>query len=95
MLSIEPTGKILGATLRGVDLKQGPAAHDFAVILRALGEYGVLRFPAQWLDAPALKRFSERRAIPPIAVQKDQTVVRIFSLEQDLLVLVHQNSALK
>ena len=60
MLSIEPTGQILGATLRGVDLKQELAPHDFAVILRALGEYGVLRFPGQWLDAPDLKRFSER-----------------------------------
>ncbi len=60
MLSIEPTGQILGATLRGVDLKQALTPRDFATILRALGEYGVLRFPGQWLDAPELKAFSAR-----------------------------------
>ena len=68
MLSIEPTGKVLGATLRGVDLKQDLASHDFGTILRALGEYGVLRFPGQWLDAPELKRFS----VPLLVVVGDE-----------------------
>ena len=60
MLSVEPTGTILGATLKGIDLKQDLSPHDFATILRALGEYGVLRFPGQWLDAAELKAFSAR-----------------------------------
>ena len=58
MLSIQPTGQILGAAIRGVDLKQDLSRDDFATVLRALGEYGVLRFPGQWLEAPELKRFS-------------------------------------
>ncbi len=60
MLRIEPTGQILGATVHGLDLKQDLSRENFAVILRTLGEYGVLRFPDQWLDAPDLKRFSAR-----------------------------------
>jgi taurine dioxygenase len=60
MLSIEPTGQILGATVRGVDLEQDLLAVDFAAILRALGEHGVLRFPGQALEADALRRFSAR-----------------------------------
>ena len=60
MLTVTPTGQILGATITGVDLKTDIAKADFAGILRALGEYGVLRFPGQHLDAASLKRFSER-----------------------------------
>jgi len=60
MLTIEPTGKILGATARGVDLRQVLSRADFAAILRALGEHGVLRFPGQALEAADLKRFSSR-----------------------------------
>jgi alpha-ketoglutarate-dependent taurine dioxygenase len=60
MLTIEPTGAVLGATVTGVDLAQRLAEPDFAHVLRALGEYGVLRFPDQHLDLRALKEFSER-----------------------------------
>jgi alpha-ketoglutarate-dependent taurine dioxygenase len=58
--TIEPTGPILGATVRGVDLSQ-PLSHDnFGTILLALGRHGVLRFPDQRLDAIALRDFSQR-----------------------------------
>jgi taurine dioxygenase len=60
MLAIEPTGAVLGATVRGIDLAQPIAEADFARILLALGRYGALRFPDQHLDLGALKRFSER-----------------------------------
>lgn len=60
MLTIEPTGAVLGATVRGVDLAQPLAERDFARILRALGDYGVLRFPEQHLDLRQLKEFSEQ-----------------------------------
>ncbi len=60
MLSIEPTGQVLGATIHGADLRGDLPRHEFATILRALGEYGVLRFPEQWLEADALRRFSAR-----------------------------------
>jgi taurine dioxygenase len=60
MLTIEPTGAVLGATVRGIDLAQPLGEADFGRILLALGRYGVLRFPEQQLDLGALQRFSER-----------------------------------
>jgi alpha-ketoglutarate-dependent taurine dioxygenase len=60
MPRIEPTGAVLGATVRGVDLAQPLAERDFGRILLALGRHGVLRFPDQHLDLAALKRFSEQ-----------------------------------
>lgn len=59
MLSIEPAGEILGATVRGADLAQPLSASDFGRILLALGQHGVLRFPDQTLDIGDVKRFSE------------------------------------
>src|SRR6185437_14423699 len=59
MLSIEPTGAVLGATVRGTDIAQMDD-DSFARILLALGRYGVLRFPDQQLDMGDLRRFSER-----------------------------------
>ena len=60
MLSVEPTGQILGATVRGVDLSQPLSDDDFRAILLALGAHGVLRFPDQRIDAAALRDFSQR-----------------------------------
>src|SRR5437870_6429261 len=60
MLTIEPTGAVLGAVVRGVDLARSLGEEDFARILLALGRHGVLRFPDQHLELADLKRFSER-----------------------------------
>jgi taurine dioxygenase len=60
MVSIEPTGAVLGATVHGLDASQPISERDFARILMALGRYGVLRFPDQRLDLGDLRRFSER-----------------------------------
>ncbi|MGE5270229.1 MAG: TauD/TfdA dioxygenase family protein [Thiohalocapsa sp.] len=60
MLTIEPTGAVLGAVVQGIDLAEPLADKALARILLALGRYGVLRFPGQHLDLGALKRFSER-----------------------------------
>jgi taurine dioxygenase len=60
MVKIVPTGRILGATVWGVDLAQPLEDTDFTAILRALGQHGVLRFPDQRLDAIALRDFSRR-----------------------------------
>jgi taurine dioxygenase len=60
MLTIEPSGAVLGATVHGIDLAQKLGARDFGQILLALGRHGVLRFPGQHLDLAALKRFSEQ-----------------------------------
>jgi taurine dioxygenase len=60
MAAIQPTGQTLGATVTGVDLAQPLSDADFAAIIAALGHHGVLRFPDQRLDAPALRDFSQR-----------------------------------
>ena len=60
MLKITPTGETLGATVEGVDLAKPLDRRDFAAVLQALGEYSVLRFPAQQLDAAQLKAFAGR-----------------------------------
>jgi hypothetical protein len=60
MIDIVPTGKILGATVNGMDLSQALADAAFDQILRALGRYGVLRFPDQALKPAAQKAFASR-----------------------------------
>ena len=50
MLTIEPTGAVLGATVRGIDLARPLREPDLGRILLALGKHGVLRFPDQHLD---------------------------------------------
>ena len=60
MLIVEPTGAILGATIRGLDLCQHLDDPTFGRVLVALGRHGVLRFPDQRLDMPAFQRFAER-----------------------------------
>lgn len=56
-MQIEPTGKILGASIEGIDLAQPVSEVDFKQILKALGEHGVLCFPRQSLDTEAFARF--------------------------------------
>jgi taurine dioxygenase len=60
MLTIKPTGAVLGATVLGIDLARPLLEPDLGRILLALGKHGVLRFPDQHLDLGALKRFSEQ-----------------------------------
>lgn len=59
-MDIEPSGRILGARVTGVDLARPLAGPDFATIFAALGKFGVLCFPAQKLDAAALRDFAQR-----------------------------------
>ena len=59
MLTIEPTGAVLGATVWGIDLARPLTEADFGRILLALGQHGVLRFPDQRLDLGDVKRFAE------------------------------------
>src|SRR5687767_6563535 len=60
MLNIEPTGRILGARVKGIDLAQPLNDADFAAIFAALGREGVLCFSGQTLDAAALRDFAQR-----------------------------------
>jgi len=60
MLKIEPSNATLGAKITGVDLSRPLTDADFACVLRALGQFGVLCFPNQPIDAQALRSFSSR-----------------------------------
>jgi taurine dioxygenase len=60
MFTITPNQAILGATITNFDAREPMSEETFGRLLNALGRYGVLRFPNQELDAPALKAFSER-----------------------------------
>jgi taurine dioxygenase len=44
-MRIQPSGEALGACVEDIDLADPVADDDFRLILRALGEHGVLRFP--------------------------------------------------
>ena len=59
-MQVIPSGEILGATVEGIDLAKPLDRTEFRAILKALGQYGVLRFPAQSLDAARLKAFGAR-----------------------------------
>lgn len=58
-MKLIPTNETLGVMIEDIDLSQPLAPADFGRILRALGEYGVLCFPRQTLNAVQLKAFSE------------------------------------
>ena len=60
MLKIEPSSSILGAKVTGVDLSDPLSDADFASVLQALGQFGVLCFPNQPIEAEALRTFSSR-----------------------------------
>src|SRR4051812_1786385 len=59
MLTIEPSGAVLGATIHGLDARKPVSDQDFARVLAALGRHGVLRFPDQHLDEEGVRRFSQ------------------------------------
>jgi taurine dioxygenase len=59
-MKVIPTGEILGAIVEGIDLARPLDRTEFRTVLQALGEHGVLRFPAQSLDAATLKAFAAR-----------------------------------
>ena len=67
-MEISSSGKILGATVKGIDLAQPLSDRDCKRIPRALGAYGVLCFPDQRLETQELARFGrgaghERRPV--------------------------------
>ena len=59
-MRITPNNTGLGARIHDIDLSAPLSPEDFRGVLRALGEYGVLCFPAQNLDAPALSAYGSR-----------------------------------
>ncbi|MEN0075157.1 MAG: TauD/TfdA family dioxygenase [Paracraurococcus sp.] len=59
-MRITPNNAGLGARIEGIDLGQPLGEDGFRTLLRALGQYGVLCFPGQELDAPQLSAFGSR-----------------------------------
>ena len=59
-MKLIPNDSSMGVRIEGFDLSKPIDGRQFATILSALGEYGVICFPKQTLDARALKAFSER-----------------------------------
>src|ERR1700745_3434021 len=59
-MNIIPTGAGLGATIDGIDLATPLTNDNVDAITRALGQYGVIRFPRQQLSGRALRDFSAR-----------------------------------
>ncbi len=57
-MKVTPSGKILGATVDGLDVSKSFSPSDLQKVMKALGEYGVLRFPHQQLTGRQLKDFS-------------------------------------
>jgi taurine dioxygenase len=57
-LSLVPSGQILGATVTGVNLSIPLSRETIDFVLRALGGYGVVRFPGQEITARQLRDFS-------------------------------------
>ncbi len=84
-MRIEPVDAILGATVTGVDLEQPLSDADLASLLRALGEYGVLCFPRQLIEAQALRDFSARfGALQMISSKSDVSVPEVSILSNVL-----------
>ena len=59
-MHVVPSGKVLGATIEGLDLSRALAEAEVEAIIQALGRYGVLRFPRQSLTAGQQKAFAAR-----------------------------------
>ncbi len=60
MVTVTPNDSTLGASITGIDLSKPMGDAEFAAVLRALGRYGVLCFPGQFLESAALRDFSAR-----------------------------------
>jgi taurine dioxygenase len=59
-MKVTGTGQTLGATIEGIDLARPLPQDEFDEVLRALGRFGVVRFPRQELSGRQLADFSAR-----------------------------------
>lgn len=59
MIKVEPTGEMLGSTIRGVDLRKPLSAEHVGEIARAICKYGYVRFPEQRLEPRHQKEFAD------------------------------------
>jgi len=59
-MKVTKSGETLGATIEGLDLARPLSQGEFDEVLRALGRFGVVRFPRQELSGRQLADFSAR-----------------------------------
>jgi len=59
-MKVTKSGETLGATVEGLDLARPLSQDEFGEVLRALGRFGVVRFPRQALSGRQLADFSAR-----------------------------------
>jgi len=59
-MEIIPSGRVLGASVEGLDLSRPLEERRVEELIQALGRYGVLRFPHQRLGAREQKDFAAR-----------------------------------
>ena len=59
-MNVVPSGRVLGATVQGLDLSKRLSEDEVDEIVHALGRYGVLRFPQQKLSALEQRDFAAR-----------------------------------
>jgi len=59
-VNVVPSGRVLGATVQGLDLSKRLSEDEVDEIVHALGRYGVLRFPQQKLSALEQRDFAAR-----------------------------------
>lgn len=57
-MRLVPTGETLGAAIEGLDLSVAFTPEELKMVMKALGDFGVLRFPKQRLTGRQLKDFS-------------------------------------
>lgn len=57
---IIPSGATLGARVEGLALSQPLSGETFETLVRALGQYGVLKYPRQTLTSTQLRDFAAR-----------------------------------
>jgi len=59
-MRVIPSGRVLGATIEGLDLSRPLAESEVESVIQALGRHGVLRFPRQRLTPRQQKDFAAR-----------------------------------
>ena len=59
-MQLVPSGKVLGATVEGLDLARPLEEREVEALIQALGRHGVLRFPRQTLTPRQQRDFAAR-----------------------------------
>jgi taurine dioxygenase len=59
-MQLVPSGKVLGATIEGLDLSRPLSESEVEELIQAIGRHGVLCFPRQGLSAQQQKAFAAR-----------------------------------